>query len=439
MIISCSCGAKLKINEEKLSAGGAKIRCPRCRTIHVVQRPAKDVHEAAAAAPARPAVPPVPEASMPWFAPAAAAVSAPTARGPLVLVAHDSRVVADMIDGVLKTAGIATEHASNGLDALKIAMELRPQAMIVDVGLTGIYGFELCERLKGDPATKGIRVILLSSAYGLTAYKRAPVNLYGADDYIEKHDIPDGLVPKLKALLPEFAGAGRETSAERLQPAVPSEPLGGGTTDASRADGGTSGGGSAVRFEKTGSDVGGPSSPVGRRVPVPDEAPSVIPKAPVTLGASRARPGSGPISSRIAERRPEPQIVTREDVRLQAPSAVPPPKTTETEGSVKMDAAFMEEETFHMPAPKAARAAVLPAEIEKARRFARLIVADIALYNQEAVVEGIRKGTFYDLLKDDITEGRSVYEQRIPESVRMTKDYLQEAFDEFLASKKKLR
>ena len=80
-----------------------------------------------------------------------------------------------------------------------------------------------------------------------------------------------------------------------------------------------------------------------------------------------------------------------------------------------------------------------PAEIEKARRFARLIVSDIALYNQDMVAEGLRKGTFFELLRDDITEGRSLYDKRVPESIRTTKDYYQEAFDDFIAAKKKQR
>ena len=46
---------------------------------------------------------------------------------------------------------------------------------------------------------------------------------------------------------------------------------------------------------------------------------------------------------------------------------------------------------------------------------------------------------FYEILQDDITEGRAVYENRVPEAIRTTGDYLQEAFDNFIAAKKKLR
>jgi hypothetical protein len=77
-----------------------------------------------------------------------------------------------------------------------------------------------------------------------------------------------------------------------------------------------------------------------------------------------------------------------------------------------------------------------PEAVEKARRFARIIVSDIALYNQAAVIEGIKNGTFYELLKTDIDEGRELYEKRVPDAILGTKDYYQEAFDNFIATAK---
>ncbi len=78
-----------------------------------------------------------------------------------------------------------------------------------------------------------------------------------------------------------------------------------------------------------------------------------------------------------------------------------------------------------------------PEAIEKARRFARIIVSDIALYNQEMVIEGIKNGTFFDLLKNDVTEGRELYEKRVPAGIRSQKDYYQEAFDNFIRTAKR--
>lgn len=73
----------------------------------------------------------------------------------------------------------------------------------------------------------------------------------------------------------------------------------------------------------------------------------------------------------------------------------------------------------------------------KAKRLARLIVSDIALYNQAAVEEGIRNNTFTELLAHDIKEARTLYAQRVPDEIRNTTTYLDDAFEELIARKKR--
>ena len=431
MIVICTCGSKLKINDEKITAAGVKIKCPKCGNPHLVKKPAP--------APSDDGV------SMPWFA-----SSTPTSAKQLVLIAHDSKVVADMIEQVVSEAGYGTAHAPDGLEALRKATELKPQVMIVDVGLTGIYGFELCERLKGDPETNDIKIILLSSVYGLTAYKRLPATLYGADDYIEKHHIPDKLVSKIKRLLsgppletpkpqpvqePVAAvhdTAETEKAGHRSSPLVRRKGL---MVDASATA-------EAMKAQET------PAVPAARateRIPVIPEFPNVMPKVPVTLDDGRKRTTAAVMSGPAAQQ-PKPDEPTRE--------AVPPPTATQAtqtptkakfkevalqDESVMLDASFYENEEYAAPPSAPPKSAVDPEEIEKARRFARLIVSDIALYNQEIVAEGLRKGTFFELLQDDITEGRSLYDNRVPEAIRTIKDYYQEAFDDFVKAKKNQR
>ncbi len=435
MIIACHCGARLKISDEKLTDAGVRVRCPKCGTVHLAARP----RPVAADPPLEAFHRQQPAISRPG--PPSAAAPAAEKRSSVVLIAHDSRAVYDMIDGVLKQAGITSAHASNGLEALKLAAQIRPRAMVVDVGLTGIYGFELCERLKADPDTKGIKIVLLSSVYGLTAYKRSPVNLYGADDYIEKHHIPDRLVPKLQRLLRGETGAEEETSGAApwteqadVQKEIPKSQM------------------PAV------SSVA-PSVPADLKGLAVPEIPSILPKTPVTLASSRKRAGSVSSSARPIEAPPRPAEPRAAAVPAEMPArpAAPVPERpgpapvqastvpTQTpepnlpDASVKLDAAFLEHEEYSSSAGAPSQETADPAEIEKAKRFARIIVSDIVLYNQASAAEGVRLGTFYDLLKDDIAEGRAVYEQRVPDAVRKHRDYLQEAFDDFLSSKKKAR
>lgn len=60
-------------------------------------------------------------------------------------------------------------------------------------------------------------------------------------------------------------------------------------------------------------------------------------------------------------------------------------------------------------------------DLDVARRIARAVVSDIALYNAKKVEEGIGNDTLFDLLKEEIEEGRSYYLSRIdPEIARST-------------------
>ena len=78
---------------------------------------------------------------------------------------------------------------------------------VVDVALQGLYAFEVVEKLRRRPGLENVKIILLSSVYNKAAYKRSPSSLYGADDYIEKHHIPDDLVLKINRLLVDAAPA----------------------------------------------------------------------------------------------------------------------------------------------------------------------------------------------------------------------------------------
>jgi hypothetical protein len=60
-------------------------------------------------------------------------------------------------------------------------------------------------------------------------------------------------------------------------------------------------------------------------------------------------------------------------------------------------------------------------DLDVARRIARAVVSDIALYNAKKVEEGIGNDTLFDLLRDEIEEGRNYYLSRIdPEIARST-------------------
>lgn len=70
--------------------------------------------------------------------------------------------------------------------------------------------------------------------------------------------------------------------------------------------------------------------------------------------------------------------------------------------------------------------------LEKAKRLARIIVSDIALYNQDRVEEGVRNGTFFTLLADEIGEGRKLFNERVAAEVPQRERILQDTFENFI-------
>lgn len=63
-------------------------------------------------------------------------------------------------------------------------------------------------------------------------------------------------------------------------------------------------------------------------------------------------------------------------------------------------------------------------EVE-AKRLARAIASDLALYNQEKVKQGIENDTFYEVMKDEIEEGRELFLSRLSPELKQNKTVLQ--------------
>jgi hypothetical protein len=70
---------------------------------------------------------------------------------------------------------------------------------------------------------------------------------------------------------------------------------------------------------------------------------------------------------------------------------------------------------------------------DEARRFARLLVSEIKLYNEEAVERGREQRDLYQRLRDDIDRSREMYEKRIPADIRAAHDHFREELVRILA------
>jgi predicted Zn finger-like uncharacterized protein len=296
MIVSCpACTARFRIDREKLAGKRLTLRCARCRAPFKVELPRHG------------------------------GIDSPGIR---VMIAHTDHELCGTLCGILERAGMQCQVGHDGESVLKLMDANPPHVAVVDVALQGLYAFEVVDKVRRRPGLGDVKIILLSSVYNRMAYKRSPSSLYGADDYIEKHHIPDDLIPKVNRLV---------------------------------------------------------------------------------VGA--------------------------------APASVPAPQEEEQSGKVlsKQEAAEQSLDYIHLVNEKIQSAEVrqvgsggeIP-DSERAKRLARIIVSDIALYYQERVDEGIRGGNWAELLAVEIQEARKLFRERFPDERIQQARILEAAFVDLL-------
>jgi diguanylate cyclase (GGDEF)-like protein len=116
-----------------------------------------------------------------------------------VLVVDDDPDIARFIEVNLRTHGFEVHLASDGVEALERARELRPDLVLVDVMMPRMDGFQVVDHLRSDPRTSSVSIIMLT-AKALTADKVLGITT-GADDYIIKPFDPVELVARVKGTL----------------------------------------------------------------------------------------------------------------------------------------------------------------------------------------------------------------------------------------------
>jgi len=101
---------------------------------------------------------------------------------------------------LLRNAGFQVEEASDGADALAMAMALQPSLVILDVKLPDISGLDVCQHIKANAATAHILVIQTSAAL-ISDDDRSRGLDSGADHYLTSPFEPSDLVRQIRTLL----------------------------------------------------------------------------------------------------------------------------------------------------------------------------------------------------------------------------------------------
>jgi CheY-like chemotaxis protein len=84
----------------------------------------------------------------------------------LILVVDDVAAIRLLVGQVLQQLGADTIKAASGETALEMTHEHRPDLIVLDLVLPGISGLQVMEKLKSDPATAGIPVVILTALNG---------------------------------------------------------------------------------------------------------------------------------------------------------------------------------------------------------------------------------------------------------------------------------
>ncbi len=116
-----------------------------------------------------------------------------------ILVIEDEEDVADLVRYHLRKAKYRVVHAADGADGAKLAVSEKPDAIVLDVMLPKLNGFEVTKRLRSDARTAGIPILILS-AKGETENRIKGLE-FGADDYLPKPFSPKELLLRIQALL----------------------------------------------------------------------------------------------------------------------------------------------------------------------------------------------------------------------------------------------
>lgn len=114
-----------------------------------------------------------------------------------VLLVDDEMDIVTVTKVRLESRGFEVLCAYDGLDALNKVKEDRPDIILLDLFMPVMHGFEVCKKLKGDPKTRNIPIILFSAGLCKDSCPKEAKDA-GASDFVAKPFDVEELVDKIK-------------------------------------------------------------------------------------------------------------------------------------------------------------------------------------------------------------------------------------------------
>ena len=118
---------------------------------------------------------------------------------PKILIADDNVTNVELLDAYLAGRDYEIETAADGAETLEKVKSFSPDLVLLDVMMPKLSGFEVCEKLKNNPQTKGVMILMVTALSELGDIERA-VNA-GCDDFLSKPVHKSALLKRVDNML----------------------------------------------------------------------------------------------------------------------------------------------------------------------------------------------------------------------------------------------
>jgi len=119
--------------------------------------------------------------------------------GQKILVVNDEPNIVQSLAFVFNREGFDVATAGDGVQAMSMIRDSKPNLLILDIMMPNKNGYEVCQEIKSGPKLQDIQVVMLSSISNEDSRRHAMSQ--GADDYINKPFSPMQVVTRVKELL----------------------------------------------------------------------------------------------------------------------------------------------------------------------------------------------------------------------------------------------
>ena len=131
--------------------------------------------------------------------PLEAEISGEDLSGTRILLVDDNLQNLELMQAYLESLPCALVTAKDGVEAIAAVERERPDLVLLDVMMPRMSGFEVCQKLKSNPATRDIVIIMVTALHEVGDYERAVES--GTDDFLTKPVNKLELVTRVRSLL----------------------------------------------------------------------------------------------------------------------------------------------------------------------------------------------------------------------------------------------